>query len=63
MANSHHSWPAGHWCTPQHCFGKFQQKVLGDTLQTEPLKSKSERFSGRKSRHACSTSSNRAEAI
>ncbi|GMP92830.1 hypothetical protein CsSME_00042911 [Camellia sinensis var. sinensis] len=18
---SHHSWPAGHWCTPQHCFG------------------------------------------
>ncbi|GMP48650.1 hypothetical protein CsSME_00015931 [Camellia sinensis var. sinensis] len=20
VAGSHHSWPAGHWCTPQHCF-------------------------------------------
>ncbi|GMP93557.1 hypothetical protein CsSME_00043333 [Camellia sinensis var. sinensis] len=85
MAGSSFSWPAGHWCIPQHgivwChsaplagsatlmagtlalladrvpllagrwpthwFGKFQQKVLEDTLQAEPLKSNPEGFSGR----------------
>ncbi|KAF5947701.1 hypothetical protein HYC85_013658 [Camellia sinensis] len=55
VADSHHSWPAGHWSTPHHCFGKVQQKVLGDTLQTEPLKSKLESFSWRKLRHASSS--------
>ncbi|THG03393.1 hypothetical protein TEA_011030 [Camellia sinensis var. sinensis] len=54
VADSHHSWPAGHWSTPHHCFGKVQQKVLGDTLQTEPLKSKPKSFSWQKPRHASS---------
>lgn len=45
---SNFSWLAGHWCIPQHGFGKIRQLVLKDTLQTEPQESNRKVFRGEK---------------